>query len=82
MRDTETLAADTVKEVTRDRFTWCETDGVYKAVKRWLRLGQVSEKGVDLCIAADVAIENEVGAKFRCEAGDTVFESLTHITEG
>ena len=55
---------------------------MHKAIERWPRLGQVGEHGIDLLIATDIAVEDQLRVELFGEFGDAVLEAITHIAEG
>ena len=81
MGDLETFARETFQEVAGNRIGRRIADRVHQAVELIPGLAEVGEEGVDLFIAADVAIENQLGVEFFRELGDAVLETLADIGE-
>jgi hypothetical protein len=62
--------------------SWGKANGVDKAVKHGPMGRQVLKHGLNLRIAADIAIKYQRRFKLFGETHDAVFEALTHIVEG
>ena len=83
MRDAEGLAREAVEELARDRLARGEADRMHEAVEAFRPgLLQAGEQGLDLLVAADVAVEDELRAELGGGLGDAILEALAHVAEG
>ena len=64
MRDAECLAAETVQKFSVQCFARRESNGMHKAVKSIPVFAQIAEQLVDVVVAADIALKNQIAAKF------------------
>ena len=79
MRNAKVLARHAVEEVAGDRLARREADRVHQAVELAPGLAEVGEERIDLLVAADVAVEGQLGAELPGEVGSSVLETLADI---
>ena len=75
------LAAQAVKEVSRDGLPCCKANAVHKTIKMPPMSGQLIEHVLNLIILCHIAVEDQFRFKFLSKLCGPVFEPLTHITQ-
>jgi hypothetical protein len=81
VRDAEVFARESVQEIPGNRLARRKADRVDEAVELRPGLAQLVEEGGHLLVAADIAVEDELGIEFGGELGDAVLEALALIAE-
>ena len=81
MGDAKSLAAQAFEEVTGNRFTGSESNGVNQAVKLWPMGAQVRHQPLNLAVVTHIAVKNQFAVKGFGKFGGALFETLAHIAQ-
>ena len=82
MRDAKCLAAETIQEFSVQRLPGGKADRMHKAVKTVPMFAQIREYLIDVVIACDVTLENQLAVEFLDQIQHTIAHPIPLIGKG